>query len=191
LPGWCRFGLLQLNDESPKSLISPGFLFAPRGSQIASIAEQATSRSLRAILADLARGGNIPDSKQLRRVLSGLEWFLPDVLAEVYPEWKTESLDGIYPVLVRKTGDDEAEIFGQCIFLSDQTLTLFHLRLQISHGKDEVSWLECRLGEEGEHGIVRTPYHRFDASSKRLHSMGGRADKIDWTYKVTFGRKRP
>jgi hypothetical protein len=97
-------------------------------------------------------------------------------------------LDGIYPVLARKTGDEEAEIFGQCNFLSDQTLTPFHLHLQISPGKDEISWLECRLGQKGKHGIVRTAYHRLDANFKRLYLMAGREGRIDWTYKVTFGQ---
>lgn len=157
---------------------------------MASSAEQAISRSLRVILADQRSGENIPDSEQFQRVLIGLEWFLPDVLAEVYPEWETESLDGIYPVLARKSGDGEAEIFGRCLFISDQTLTPLHVRLQISSQKDEISWFECRLGEKSEHGVVKTPYHRFDASSKRLHSMGGRADKIDWVYKVTFGERQ-
>jgi hypothetical protein len=91
--------------ESPKSLISPGFLFAPRGARMASRAEQAVSRSFRVILADLPTGGNIPDSEQLRWVLSGLEWFLPEILAEVYPEWERRGLDGIHPALARKIGD--------------------------------------------------------------------------------------
>jgi hypothetical protein len=158
---------------------------------MASRAEQAITRSLRVILPDLSIGENIPDSEQFRWVLSGLEWFIPEVLAEVYPEWETDSLDGIYPVLARKSGDGEAEIFGQCIFISDQTLTPLHLRLQISSDKDEISWLECRLGEKGEHGLVRTTYHHLSANRKRLHSLDGRADKIDWVYKVKFGQKRP
>jgi hypothetical protein len=177
--------------ESPKLTISPGFFLAPRGGTMASGAEQCASRLLRAILADLPNGGDIPDSKRFREALSDLEWFLPEVLAEVYPKWNCESLDGIYPFLARKTGAEEAEIFGQCIFISDQTLTPLHLRLQISPDKDEVSWLECRLGEKGQHGIVRTPYHSLNANFKRLYLLEGRADEIDWVYKVTFGRKRP
>jgi hypothetical protein len=155
-----------------------------------SSAEQAISRSLHVVLDELSSGENIADSEQFRRALCGLEWFLPVVLAEVYPEWETESLDGIYPILARKTGDQEAEIFGQCCFLSDQTLTPLHLHFQISPDKDEVAWLECRLGEKGKHGIVRTRYQRLDAIFKRLYLMDGRVDEIDWVYKVTFGRKR-
>ena len=78
---------------------------------MASQAEQLVSRSLRTILASLPDGANIPDSKQFREGLSGLEFFLPGVLAEIYSFWKGESLDGIYPVLARKTGDGKAEFF--------------------------------------------------------------------------------
>jgi hypothetical protein len=102
---------------------------------------------------------------------------------------EVRSLDGIYPVLARKTGEGEMELFGQCILISDQTLTPLHLRLQVGPTEDEVSWLECRLGERGERGMVRTPYESQDRAFKRLYALEGKADAIDWVYKVTFGRR--
>ena len=111
-------------------------------------------------------------------MLSGLEFFIPQVLAEIHPEWKHESLDGFYPVVARKTGEGEAEIFGLCILISDQTTTPFHLRLQSSPSSDEVSWLECRLGEAGEHGMVRTP---LATHLKQLIALEGKrgSDRLD------------
>ena len=159
---------------------------------MASSIEQRVSRSLRAILADLPDGASIGDSEQFRQVLSGLEFFLPhQVLSEIYPEWNHESLDGILPLVARKTGDGEAEIFGLCIIISDQTLTPLHIRLRVAASTDEVSWLECRLGERGKHGMVRTPYESASAVSKRLYALDGKAELIDWVYKVTFGHRRP
>src|ERR1700686_103938 len=102
------------------------------------------SRSLRAILTELPDGANIPDSEEFRGILSGLEWLLPNIFEEIYPEWRDLTLDGIYEVLARKTGEDEAEILGLCIFISDQTLTPFRLHLQIDSSKDEVLWLLCK-----------------------------------------------
>src|ERR1022692_459377 len=134
---------------------------------VASKAEAIISRSLRTILADLPMGADIPDTEAFRQaVLSGLEWWLPGVIGEIHPEWLRMALDGIYPVVARKTVDGEAEIFGQCIFIDDQTLTPIYLRLQIAHTKDEISWLECKVGkrlegkpsETSEHGMVRLPY---------------------------------
>ena len=158
---------------------------------MASRAEESISRSLRAILADLPNGACIGDSEQFEEVLSGLEFFLPhQVLSEVYPEWGGESLDGILPLVARKTGDGEAEILGLCILISDQTLTPLHVRLQVAVYTDEVSWLECKLGERGKHGMVRTPYESSSAVAKRLYALDGKADQIDWVYKVTFGKRR-
>jgi hypothetical protein len=158
---------------------------------MASRAEQSISRLLRAILTDLPNGANIVDSEQFRGVLSGLEYFVPEVLGEVHPEWNYEGLDGILPLVARKTRQGEAEIFGLCIIISDQTVTPIHLSLQVSSSVDAVSWLECRLGEAGPHGMMRTPYELLNSTSKRLHALECRSDMIDWVYKVAFGERRP
>jgi hypothetical protein len=118
--------------------------------------------------------------------LLGLEYFLPGVLREIHPEWNEQSLDGIFPVFARKTAEGEAEIYGQCILITDQTLTAIHVRLQIDASKDEISWLECRLGEMDQDGMVRRPY-KFP----RLYDLVATPDMVDWPYKVTFGRKTP
>jgi hypothetical protein len=157
---------------------------------MASTLEQRLSRSLRSILADLPNGESLPDSEQFREVLTGLEWFIPVVLAEIYREWNFQGLDGVVPVQARKTGEGEVEIFGLCILICDQTLAPLHLRLQVAASGAEVSWLECRLGERGEHGMVRTPYDALGAAAKRLHALQGRAEQIAWVYKVTFGDRR-
>jgi hypothetical protein len=156
---------------------------------MASKAEEVASRCLRAMLAPMPIGATIPDSAEFREALTGLEWFIPEVLAEVYSEWKGESLDGIYAHLAHKTGKEEAEILGLYILLSDQTVTPIHLRLQISPRRDEVSWLELRLGEQGKHGMVRSPYPPSGSIYNRLHALFERIDSIEWVYKVTFGHR--
>lgn len=153
-------------------------------------AEEIVSRLLRAILAGIATGETIPDSAEFRDALSGLELFLPPVLAEVHSEWTGESLDGIYPHVAHKTGEEEAEILGLCCLMSDQTLTPIHLRLQLSSATDEVSWLELRLGEKGRAGMVRSPYSSSPSIHKRLHALGANASTMEWVYKVTFGERK-
>lgn len=153
--------------------------------------EQNICRSLRTVLAGLLHGASINDSEHFREILSGLEFFLPhQVLNEVYCEWDHESLDGIIPMLARKTGEGEAEILGLCILISDQTLTPVHIRLQIAASTDEVSWLECRLGERGKTGMVRVPCDSHEALAKRIYALDRKQDRIDWVYKVTFGERR-
>ncbi len=166
---------------------------------MASKTEEILSRALRTILADLSTGANIPASEQFRRdVLTSLCWWLPSIFGEVFPEWSGMCLDGIYPALARKTGDGEAEILGQCIFIEDQTLTPIHLRLQLAPAADEVSWLEFKVGERlegkpgecGKHGMKLIPYLNLDRALRRIYRLDGNADDIDWVYKVTFGNRR-
>jgi len=157
---------------------------------MASKAEQCVSRSLRTIFSDLPNGASISGFEQLQDLFGGLEFFLPQVLRTTYPEWEHESLDGFFPLIARKTGDAEAEIFGLCILISDQTLTPIHLQVQASNTTEEVSWLECKLGEQGEHGIVRTPWPSGNATERLVHALEGRADTIAWVYRVRSGRRR-
>jgi len=152
-------------------------------------AEEIASRCLRAILAGVPTGATIGDSPEFREALTGLEWFLPGVLAEIHPEWTGESLDGIYAHVAHKTGEREAEIFGLCCLMSDQTLTPIHLHLQLSPTTDEVSWLELRLGEKGQAGMVRRPYPASSSIYNRLHALSGKINTIEWVYKVTFGQR--
>lgn len=153
-------------------------------------AEEITSSRIRQILAEIPAGETICDSPGFRQALSGLEWFLPTVLAEIHPEWTGESLDGIYPHVAYKTGEAEVAILGLCCLMSDQTLTPIHVRLQLSSTADEVSWLELKLGEKGQGGMVRTPYSCSLSLDKRLHALSRRAGTMEWVYKVTFGERR-
>ena len=156
-----------------------------------SIPEQKLCRSLRSVLGDLPNGASIPDSEQLRELLTGIQYFIPVVLGEIYREWKLQGLDDILPAEVQKTGEGEVKIFGLCCFVSDQTLTPVHLTLQTSPSTDEVSWLECKLGERGMNGMVRTPWPSSSAMHELLHALKGREETIEWVYKVTFGDRRP
>jgi hypothetical protein len=160
-----------------------------RGAMI-SIAEQRLSRFLRLVLADLPGGAAIANSKQFGEVLSGLEWFLPEVLIEVYPEWEWECLDGVQSIWARKTGAGEAELLGLCVLMSDYTVTPVHVRLQVALSDDAISWLECRLGEKGQDGLVREPFNSSVIMSKHLWALQWRPDRIDWAYKATFGDRR-
>jgi len=158
---------------------------------MASKAEQCVSRSLREILGDVPNGGSVAASERLQDLLDGLELFIPEVLRKIHHEWDYESLDGFIPVAARKTGEREAELFGLCIIVSDQTLTPIHLRLQVSAVGDDVSWLECQLGEKGNQGMVRTPYEFLNRAIKPLYVLAGQEDRMNWVYDVTFGQKIP
>jgi hypothetical protein len=131
----------------------------------------------------------LDDSEDLRHVLSGLEWFLPEVLREVHREWRGEGLDGIYPALAKKVGDGEIEIVGLCCFISDQTLTPLYVRLQLDATQGEVAWLECWLGEDSGNGMRRVPYSDATVHGNMLHVLR-RLDSIDWVYHVGYGERQ-
>src|SRR3569623_1783960 len=94
--------------------------------------ESLFARPLLAILNNLPTGADIPDSEQFRDVLRCLEYYLPEVLGELHPEWRDKSWDGILPMVARKTGDREAEILGHCYLFPDLSLVQLFARLQIA-----------------------------------------------------------
>lgn len=166
-------------------------MLVPKGELVRKIyeAESLVCGRLRPILASLPARATIPDSDDLRGVLSPLESLLPEVLREIHPEWKYESLDGILPELVRKTGDNEMELFGLCYLISDQSLAPLHLRLELDLDQNAVSWLECWLGESTADRTRRAPLKRRIFAGKKL-SVFGRLDLIKWVYHVGYGERR-
>lgn len=152
--------------------------------------ENLISRSLRAVLAELPDGADIPKSEEFQTLLTGLECFVPSVIGEIHPEMLEQSGDGVLPIIARKTGDGEIELLGHFCFIADQTLTPIHLKLQLADAADEISWLECRLGQRGERGMLRTPYGTPSATARLLNKSAERASAIDWVCEVTFGERR-
>lgn len=149
------------------------------------------AQSLRLILERLPDQAQIDDSDEFRKVCNCLEWYIPAVIQELHPE--SVSLDGILPAAVRKTGPGEVLLVGHGILFPEQRSEAFgavpfHLQLQLDLERDEVSWLECRLGEKVDGQMKRIPYGK--ETLKRLIAAAEHPDSIDWFYKVTFGENR-
>jgi hypothetical protein len=117
--------------------------------------------------------------------LAGLCFFLPGVLAEVQQDWNHESLDGIYPSIAKKVVRDEAEIYGLCRLITDQTLTPIQIQLQLDEIEDEVSWLALRIGEISDGKLIR---RRNEFIGK--YALPSSPESIDWAYRVGFGTRR-
>jgi hypothetical protein len=175
--------------------------------------EECLAKSVRTLLGRVTTGDKIEESDDFREFLCDLEWYIPEVLREIHSEWKTESLDAVFPLVTRKTGEREVVVFGQCILITDQTFTPIYVKLQIHSSEDKVTWLECKLGETDPRGKLHTkfctpssiikkyrlPHHSPNSKSrnkyylegmiKQLYSLEGKEDLIDWAYMVTFGEK--
>ena len=122
--------------------------------------------------------------------MSAFAYFIPGVLRAVHDEWQHESLDGVYPRFFCKVGEREVELLGLAIFISDQTLTPVHIRLQLSPSFDKVSWIDLRLGERTEAGCHREPYTHAKVQGTMLH-IAERLESIDWFYHVGYGEREP
>jgi len=108
--------------------------------------EESLSQRLRAVFERAPAGSHIESFAEFKGILAGLEYFLSELLVEVRSDWD-DGLDGFLIYSARALGDQAAELSGHCILIRDQTTTPFHLRLQLAHESDEISWLELRLGE--------------------------------------------
>jgi len=93
-----------------------------------------------------------------------------------------------YPASFHKTGDRDIELAGLALFISDQTLTPLHLRLQLSSAYDCVSWIDLKLGERIDGKCRREPYDSSKAFGAMLHATN-RLDSIDWFYHVGYGER--
>jgi predicted enzyme related to lactoylglutathione lyase len=152
--------------------------------------ERRVARATRALLERAAVGEPLAENAQLQMILSYLEHALPQMLAEVFPHWKYESLDGFLPAESKKLGEGQAEIRGLAILISDQAVTPFHVKLQIAPTQDTIDWLECHIGKRGNGpgGMERIPYARWKARSYALLQEALQA--IDWAYSITVGERR-
>lgn len=126
------------------------------------------------------------ETADYRRLISALNFFIPEVLVEIYPEWKYRALDDLVPRKARRTGEWKAMLFGLCYLMTNQRLVPVYLRVQIQESMDRVNWFECRVGEQGPHGMLTRTNRTLE---KQLMRLQGQEDQIDWAYWVTYGEK--
>jgi hypothetical protein len=118
-----------------------------------------------------------------------LELLIPDLLRQHYPEWETESLDGIFVARATKTGETAAELLGTCILISDQTITPFLLELQGQKGGEGVASVRLALGEPGSGtlGISGPKCNSVDAKLL-LANLPARVGRVQWSYTAVADR---
>ena len=146
-------------------------------------AEKIVSQELRAILAPMVTGASIEHSERLVKLQGALEFFLPEQLG-----WRQESFDAFRFAIARKVAPDEAEFVGLALLISDQAWTPIHLWLRLSPDSDQITSLDCRVGEPGEEAasLVRIPYGS-ELADKVLHRLPERVGAIEWVYRAARG----
>ncbi|MCA9013756.1 MAG: hypothetical protein KDA77_00360 [Planctomycetaceae bacterium] len=149
-------------------------------------AEIIVAQSLRGILRQTDIGVALRKTSEYGLLLSAFNYFIPEVLAEIHPEWKSDALDDMIPLIAERTGEWEALFFGLSYLIRDQHLVPVYIQLQINHTVNRIDWLDCRVGERGPNGMQRRSNRSFD---KQLYRLQGQEDQIDWAYWVTFGER--
>src|SRR5262249_11113626 len=67
-----------------------------------------------------------------------LELFLPHLLSRHFPEWETESLDGIFVADALKKSHVSAQFAGTCILITDQTVAPFLVYLALTPSGESI-----------------------------------------------------
>ncbi|WP_027483492.1 hypothetical protein [Deinococcus pimensis] len=153
-------------------------------SPVASL-ESKVASELRAALEGLPDGSAfaVEPSSDLAYLL---ELYLPHLLARRYPQWASETLDGVFVAQARKVGPDTAELVGAGLLMSDQTLTPLSVRLELAESGDEVASYHVRLGEPGG-GRMRVSGPLYGRSGGFVESVVARLDDVEWVYRVEGG----
>lgn len=113
-----------------------------------------------------------------------LEFLIPRVLGECYPEWQKESLDGFFISSAVKKSEVSAELMGTCILISDQSVTPFRLDMSLSTPPASLR-LRIRLGEAGGGALaISGPAVTSKAATDFLGALDRRIETVDWVYDV-------
>jgi hypothetical protein len=159
----------------------------PPGSRLT--AERRLARALRQAVANRVDGESFLDTRELKRMCTGLEYFLPRILAELYPHWQRESFDGFYFAEARRTGPLQGEFYGMAILISDQTITPIDVEIRALDSEEQIAWVKCRVGQRGtgKGSMTRIPWERRRANE--LCDLPEDRDSVDWVYVLDY--KRP
>lgn len=119
------------------------------------------------------------------KICRSLEFFLPELLLRSYPEWRWESLDGVFVARARKTGPFAVQLVGTCILISDQTVTPFMVDLATSPSGEAITSYRACLGEPGSGPLgISGPVCTSSAADKLLFGLTMRLDRIAWSCTV-------
>jgi len=112
-----------------------------------------------------------------------LELLIPKELSAVYPEWASESLDGVFVLSAVRAELNLIEVVAACILITDQTLSPLRLDLRLAEAGHDLAEMRIRIGEPGG-GALRVSGPRYDPAraTEFLRQLGPRLEAIPWVY---------
>ena len=147
--------------------------------------ERSVYEALRGVIAGLKVGDPVENWDARAVLLSALQFYVPQVLAEVHPHWQWEGLDFFEAGHAIMTAERQAEVIGMCCLIRDMTWTPIYVHLRHSGSDQTLEWMECRVGArgDGDGGLLRLP--NLDRSAPRR--IAQRPYEVDWAYAARFG----
>lgn len=147
------------------------------------------AQELEELIAPIAMGEffSVPPSAA---ICASLERFIPAELSQQYPEWRAESLDGIFVARATKTGPKAAEFAGAGILISDQTLTPLLAELELTRRQDQepVRLSRLKIGEVGGGPLgISGPVCNSKEAKDYLANLIDRLDAVTWSYRLDDG----
>jgi hypothetical protein len=114
---------------------------------------------------------------------SSMELLLPHLLSRQHPEWKKESLDGIFIANAIKTDTLAVQFVGTCILISDQTVTPLLVDLALTSSGESIASFRVCLGEPGGGPLgISGPACNSRGAKQLLAMISNRVKDIRWSY---------
>ncbi|WAS95993.1 hypothetical protein [Nannocystis punicea] len=141
-------------------------------------AEQHTARALRRLLAANPGPGEYPHSPALQELLDGLEYLLPELLADCHDWPPYLALDGVLCPQYRVLDPWRIRLRGRAILLGgphDQRVAPVQVQLRLAAQVDALAGFVVKLGERDRDGRLR---------SDPLHTPAPDPSAVDWAFQA-------
>ena len=115
---------------------------------------------------------------------------MPEMLRLQHPEWRGESLDGIFVERAVRPSIDVLELVGTCILMTDQSVTPIFVAIGVSASRDKVRSFVAWLGEPGGgHLGISGPPCNSERAARLNAVVSARFDlaEIQWVYRLASG----
>jgi hypothetical protein len=120
---------------------------------------------------------------------ASLELLIPRLLRLKYPEWRSESLDGVFPLCVHKYRPLSLRLLGTAVLTSDQTVTPVAADIRLNPAGTQLDRIKVGVGVPGGGtlGISGPPPNSKKAT--QLADTLLKQGAPTWVYKLTWPRK--
>ncbi len=118
----------------------------------------------------------VEERGRLDDLLSTLDYFVPPVMQEVYPEWESEWIDGVISNQATRVGERELALEGECILGDDQRWVACSFLLLHHESRDSLESFVLSIGRPGP-----------GRGGMQKGQLGQHQPQGAWVYRVSRG----